>query len=269
MNKPTLSIILPSIRPYNLERLYSSILEATIDSFELIVVGPYSLPRELEMYPNIKVFRDWGSPTRASQIGACLAEGKFLTWMADDGIYLPNSIDECISVLFEKEKALAIGEINYNIVSVKYIEGNTGSFSVSTQPDSFYKLNNAYPKSKNIKNEAYILNAGFLSRELFELFGGWDCQFEACPMAHADLAARFQYNNYCNIILLDKYVLKCDHLSERNGDHGPIHDAQIFSDTTKYIKKWDSKYINTHIDMSNWKDSPAIWERRFGTKNIN
>lgn len=269
MEKPLLSIILPSIRPYNLERLYDSILEATVNSFELIVVGPFSLPRELEKYPNIKIFRDWGSPTRASQIGACLAEGKFISWTADDAVYLPNSIDECLQILLDKEKDIGVGEFNYTVVSAKYLEGNSGSFSTPNQSDSYYKLNGAYPASPNISNDAYILNVGFMSRELFEFYGGWDCQFEACPMAHADLAARLQYNNACNLILLDKYVLKCDHMEGRSGDHGPICDAQTFGDAPKYINKWKQNYITPIIEMNNWKDADMLWERRFGINKTN
>lgn len=258
MQRPTLSIILPSIRPYNLERLYSSILDATTDSFELIVVGPYSLPRELEKYPNIKVFRDWGTPTRASQIGATLAEGEYVTWAADDGVYLPNSIDNCLDVL-RNEKSIN------RVVSAKYLEGNSGSFSNNNQADSFYTLNSAYPNAPLINPYAYILNVGFMHRKLFEYFGGWDCQFEACPLAHADLAARLQMTTKIHVLLLNEYVLKCEHLSERNGDHGPVHDAQTLSDTQKYIEKWsNSEKCKAIIDMSNWKDSPMIWDRRFG-----
>lgn len=270
MNKPTLSIILPSIRPYNLERLYNSILEATTNTFELIVVGPYSLPRELEMYPNIKVFRDWGTPTRASQIGACLAEGKYITWAADDGVYLPDSIDKCIEKLHELEKE-EIAQPAYSCISAKYLEGNEGSFSVTNQPDSYYKLRNAYPVTPLIAEGWNILNVGFMSRQLFEDFGGWNCEYEACPMAHADLAARLQYMGV-KIELVDIKVLKCEHMPGRSGDHGPICDAQTTHDTEVYIRNMSDKdyfRCDSDVGMSNWKESPAIWERRFGTKNIN
>ena len=77
MEKPEISIILPGIRPYNWSKLYDSIVKSTTRRFELIVVGPYRPPDMLQndIY-NFKYVKDYGSPMRASNIGALLCEGR-------------------------------------------------------------------------------------------------------------------------------------------------------------------------------------------------
>ena len=69
---PELSIILPSIRPERLQKVYDSILKSTSAEFELIIISPYPLPESLEKYKNIKYVRDFGNPTRCHNIGLLL-----------------------------------------------------------------------------------------------------------------------------------------------------------------------------------------------------
>jgi hypothetical protein len=78
-SKMKLSIIMPAIRSDKWQKVYDSI---QLDfPWELIIVAPYdnhTLPRH-----NVKYIQDFGSPVRASCIGANLANGKYLTWIAD------------------------------------------------------------------------------------------------------------------------------------------------------------------------------------------
>jgi glycosyltransferase involved in cell wall biosynthesis len=59
--KPELSIILPSIRPQMLEKVYDSICDSTKSNFELVIVSPYLLPSYFETKRNVKYVRDFGS----------------------------------------------------------------------------------------------------------------------------------------------------------------------------------------------------------------
>src|SRR5690242_5525695 len=117
MNKPEISIVIPSIRKENIPSIYKSILSSTKRTFELIICGPNQLPQELEQYKNIKNIIDYGSPVRASQIAASLCEGKLITWSADDAIFLSDALDKNIDLLYQ------MGDNDKNIVVSKYFEG--------------------------------------------------------------------------------------------------------------------------------------------------
>jgi hypothetical protein len=101
--------------------------------------------------------------------------------------------------------------------------------------------------------------------KFFNSLGGWDCSFEACPMAHTDMACR-AYNQGAKVRLMDYPVLDCDHMPGTTGDHAPIHNAQLGHDEPYFRQRyfdpnWRKKYIGLQLD--NWKDSPNVWERRF------
>jgi hypothetical protein len=64
------SILIPAIRVNNWERMYQTILDACKEhTFELVLVSPFDLPESLKSKTNIKLIKDYGSPTRAAQIG--------------------------------------------------------------------------------------------------------------------------------------------------------------------------------------------------------
>jgi len=64
-----LSVILPGIRKANWEEFYKSVNRSFSDSFEIVIVSPYDLPENLKNYDNIKIIKDFGSPSRCQQIG--------------------------------------------------------------------------------------------------------------------------------------------------------------------------------------------------------
>jgi len=193
MNKPDVSIIIPSIRPHKLVGVYESILDATKkNNFEIIVVGPYQLPKELESKVNIKFIKDYGSPVRASQLGAIVAEGEVLTSISDDAFMLEDSMDIHLEILRN------LGGDPKNILITKYYEGqlenilgkpflmeNREHRSIigknispghSTQQDRYYKINNAAcTRSPHLPEDWWIFNVVYIYRSFFEELGGWDC----------------------------------------------------------------------------------------------
>lgn len=50
-----------------------------------------------------------------------------------------------------------------------------------------------------------------------------------------------------------------------SGDHGPIHFAQTEHDEDLFKKIWDDPENEERIviDIDDWKNCPALWERRF------
>ena len=260
MEKPEISIILPGIRPYNWSKLYDSIVKSTTRGFELIVVGPYRPPDMLQnnIY-NFKYVKDYGSPMRASNIGALLCEGKLVTWVADDAVLLPESLDKNIDLLY------TMGDDTKNVVVAKYYEGDDHD-DKPLQPDRYFKVNGAdCTRSPFLSDDWWLFNVAIMHRSFFDSLGAWDCSFEACPMGHTDLAIRAQHAG-ANVAMSEFPLLDCGHMPGTTGDHAPIHYAQLGHDTPRFQQRYrDPEWANkpTKIDINNWKDSPTIWKRRF------
>lgn len=248
--KPKLSIVLPAIRTHKWEGVYNSI---QLDfPWELIIVSPYDLPQAL-VKPNVKYFKDWGSPVRASCIGANLAEGRYLTWAADDGLFFPDTVKKAVNVLDN--------DINGRLVVVtKYLEACN-----EVHPDWYYQLTVAYPKTPYIPDNWLIFNTAFMHTDYYQTLGGWDCRFETTAVSHADLAARAQRDG-CSTVLLQDPMLNCEHMPGASGDHGPIMYGHIQNDEPLYKSIYGSPdcVSRTHIDVNNWKKAPMVWGRRFG-----
>lgn len=248
--KPEVSIILPAIRKEKWIKHYNSIFSSTKKSFELIIVSPYSLPQELEDLTNIKFIKDFGSPVRAQQIAANFVEGKYVTWSADDGLFVENAIDNVLDILQDSSDYKTV-------VTCKYAEaGNQIS-------DKELKLNFAYPNCKNIDPSWLIFNAAIMHTKFFNELGGYNCCYETTAFSHADLAARAQHNG-ANVIVYNQDILKCEHMPDTTGDHAPIHYAHTLHDQPLYTQKYNSDDIfSKSVMLDNWKEAPSIWSRRF------
>lgn len=257
--KPDISIIMPGIRPQNWVRAYNSILSSTNRSFELIIVSPFPLPPELQPLSNVKYVKDFGNPTRASQIGALLIEGKYVfPTMADDAVFIPGAIDANLDELVK------MGDSDKNVVVCKYSESQGFSEKERYQPDSYYRMVNAYPVSPLIvPPDWWIFNTVFIHRAFFERLGGYDASFETACMGHADLAIRAQKDGA--VVKMTEFpILQCDHIPS-GGDHTAIEEATGYADSPKFREKFskplDSLVIN--IPTDNWKNAQSIWSRRF------
>lgn len=255
---PKLSVIVPGIRPGNWKRLYDSIIAATKEEFEVIFVSPYPLPKALQGISNVKWIEDWGTPIRAQQIGLVACTGDYISWAADDGYYYPGSIDLAFK---------SLGNAHYQTLVVgKYYEGSENPFMNSIK---YYYINTHNgSRSRYIENDCLMVMVGIVSRQLLLELGGWDCQFEVCPMAYNDLSVRFK-NYGCSFIFQEEIMFRCSHMPGHLGDHGPIHDAQTQHDEPlfRFIYNNRDALTRSKIDINNWQKVPARWERRFGVAN--
>jgi hypothetical protein len=255
-----ISVLCPGIRVNNWQRLYESIKTAFSGTFELVIIGPYGLPPELKNIDNIRHIEDWGSPIRCQQIGLLSCKSDYITWAADDGIFCPGSLDLAYKTLN--------GLTEKNLVMGKYIEGDTDDINspMSMRKDAYYVLSNHDASMcKHLPQGFYMLNVGLIPRSLLFTFGGWDCQFEVCPMAYNDLALRLQ-NAGVNFLIQDEIMFKCGHMPGHEGDHGPIHDAQIKHDqpifNSIYCRR--DSIDRMRININTYSESPERWRRRFG-----
>lgn len=262
-----LSILVPGIRSENWVNLYSSTEKScTKYSFEIIFVGPYELPEELLKKENIKYYQDFGSPIRCKQIALFHSIGQWITWASDDGLFLPNTLDDTLSLCTDINK----------VIYCKYSKDNTklyyddetcfilqnrnytgiSEFGKKYQLDNMSKLTFLY-------NPTFILDCAIINSIILKKIGGWDSSiFETQHIANADLSARlfklgvgfgFQNNkviHYSNI--------------ESNEDI-PVKSAQYQNDEPKFVILYSlTKYIDRiYLDIENWERSPKIWDRRF------
>lgn len=252
-----LSVIVPSIRPGNLKRLYESVKNAFCGEFEFIVIGPYALPKYFADKENVVYIHDLGSPVRAMQIGICEAKGDFVLWgMADDGYLYPAIVDFALTELENADpRSVYIG---------KYYEGSENPFMNSRK---YYQINtHDGSRSRFIPQDCLMFMVGVIPRQLLLETGGLDCTlFEALPMAFNDISVRMS-NMGVNFIFRDAIMFRCSHMPGHLGDHGPIHDAQVDFDQPKFLRIYNDQASidRKEIPIDNWKQAPARWERRFG-----
>lgn len=240
-----LSVIVPGIRTQNWKRLYDSV---GIDDFEMIFVGPNPPVEEM---PNSIFIQDYGTPIRCQQIGLLACKGEYVTWAADDGFFLEGALQKALSLVGPNK-----------IVMGKYYEGDGNESEMGKTV--YYRLNYHGATYSPFIGESLGLNVGLISRELLLEVGGWDCQFEVCPMAYADLAIRLQ-RKY-KFIIQNEVMFKCGHMPGTTGDHGPIHYAQTEHDEPLYHQIYNNPSCleRYKIDLDNWKNAPEKWTRRFG-----
>lgn len=251
-----LSIVCPGIRPGNWKTLYDSILLAFSGNFELIFLSPNELPPELKGKPNVRLIKTFRNPIACQQWGLVESKGKYFTWVADDAIYLPGSLDDAWKLLEGKDyKTFVIGR--YIEGSHNFLESKMDTIIYYTQ---HYHFGNKVP---GLPKEAYIFNVGLATTQLMKEMGGWDAEnFEVCPMSCQDLSVRLQKFG-AKPIVQEMLMLKCSHMPERTGDHGPIHDAQTQWDEPKYHQMHNKPNSRVKIDLMNYLKSPERWGRRF------
>ena len=260
MNKPDISIILPAIRQDNWDKLYDSILLACKKyTFELILCGPLPLTEKLQLLENVKYVKDLGCPTRASNIAGLLAEGKLITWIADDGVMLEDSLDLNIELLY------SMGDFYKNVVIVKYFEGPDGT-KKDEQLDSYFYVWNTVIRSPYVPPRWVTFNNPIMYRKFYDEMGGLDVSYESCPMAHIDFGIRCQVAGAKTTISPTPF-LDVGHMPEETGDHKAIHRSQKNFDEPLIIKKYHNP--NWPVDnplvlsIDTWKLVPSKWLRRF------
>ena len=204
------------------------------------------------------------NPVRASQLASLVAEGKFLTWAADDGVYLEGALDRTIDYLENKPNKSIKDVVINNYFEDGTLACPTPNTTLAAESEDFLRLKVAYPYGSFIPDDWYIFNVATMYTEFFYELGGYDCRFEACPFAHSDLAARAQRSD-AEVHVHNEAMLDCEHMPGTTGYHAPVHFAQLTHDQQLYSEIYDDpQSVNrTNIDLENWRLAPSVWERRF------
>ena len=254
-----LSVILPSIRVYNLLNFYEKLEESISHSFELIIIGPYEPPHQLLEYDEVTYIKDHGCPSRCQQIGLVHATGEYITWGADDGFFLENKLTEAIDFLDANKTSAK------DIVTCKYTEGSGANMSQEMFKDLYYKINHANGlRSEHIPDDYWILNVGVVDTAYAKELGGWDTQFEVTTISHMDFAVRAQHDG-ASFFMLPEPIFSCAHMPGTSGDHAPVHYSHVEHDEPLFrnIYAHPGSKNRTNIKLNNWEQSPPVWRRRF------
>jgi hypothetical protein len=254
MNKYDLSIILPSIRTELLVQFHESI-QHSVDSysFELIVIGPYPLPDELQDVHNIKYIKDFGSPSRCVQMASMFAEGKYITWSSDDALYTKESLRNCINLLDNSSEKDGI--------IVRYWEAVDRKGQLPE--DSYWTAwTHADQRLPGIPKDYMCCPVGMYNLQYFQKIGGLDCSFHHVNMNAHSLAFRVQ-NAGGKMMLSPDCVMECDFDNLRNSLHQPLDYAYLRNDKPKFQQMYSSPWNKEHIkiDYDNWKNADVVWSR--------
>jgi len=254
MTQPALSIMMPGIRVSKWEGVYNSIKESTTRSFELIIISPYALPESLQKAPNVKYIKDYGNLIRCYNMGLLLAEGLYMTFCADDGLFAKGALDTLIN-----DFELLPHNIK-NIFNAKYTEDG------DDHDENYFRINRGITASPFIQNNWYILLQPLMYTEYFYELGGLDYRFEVIPMAVIDFAIR-AYRDGAIVQFKNINIQHCTWLGVEGheGDHGPVHDGQVLNDIPLYQQIHNNPELVTRIklNITDWKKAPSVWERRF------
>ena len=269
--KKDVSIVIPSIRPQNLIKVYNAAaIACKRHTFELVIPSPYLIPEELMRTGNVKFLHTYQNPTIAFQIAALLCDAEYIYNTTDDGLIQEDVIDLAIDMFQDLNK--------YDAINMMYDEG-------VLDPDTLELLN---PNHNHFSDQYWFARShgdlrlpgisdkwklcihAFMNLDYFYELGGFDCEYEYLNHPIHDLAFRIQaYGG--KIVNSPKTALYCSHLPGHLGDHGPVNDAQLGPDLIRFNSIYsDPQAITSRIILNydHWKNKPSIWTRRFKTSPL-
>lgn len=252
-----LGIVVPSIRPESIRRLYDSVAGATKGlRVKFIVVGNYRPDFECTYLNSL------ASPNHCVQ--QCIVElagdCEYVKWSTDDAVYFEDALSELVLSLKETSSSFGV---------VKYTEdGPPGD--PSGKDDIYYTAvtHDDLRKLPGVKPQYKIAPVSVYKRQHFIALGGLDCQYEHINLSTHDLAFRAQE---CGLvpIISSRVIMHCDSDSASE-DHRPLDVAHFQNDYPIFSGKYQNVLSagQIKIDVNNYKSQPSIW-RRFNAITTN
>lgn len=250
-----LSILITGIRTNRWVELYNSILLGIKRySFETIFIGPKPLPEDLLKYKDIKYIKDNGSPSRTTQMSVALAEGKYITILADDSIVYEDSLDLCMDLLLNNNP-------DKDLIACRHVQ--TRNYSGIPEPgisqlDEGWWL--AYQhtvlRQKYVDPSWRITCNPLMSLAYYKELGGLDCRFHHVNFNVHDLTYRAQMNG--SKVHLSPTIVANTPIHTERPSTDPLMIASMNNDEPLYISTW-SQPREIKIDFDNWKESPRNW----------
>ena len=254
-----ISIVIPAIRQPKWFNLYQSIVKSCKKyEWELILISPFDLPEELKEYKNIKLVKDYGSPTRCLQLGIFEANGKLFYHTTDDALCYEDAIDEAIDFYHSK------GSYKKDVINMMYREGE--NYSGDSMPDGYWHAWFHEPlRLIGIPRHYKLSLHHLLNTDYLIELGGYDCSYQHANFSLHDLMFRIQHDGG-QIYNAPRDITTCDHSPARSGDHAAVNDSHIENDLPLFQKTYSQQDVlknRIKIDINNWTNADSIWKRRF------
>lgn len=246
-----ITFLIPGIRTNRWKVLYDSLhLACKNYKWELLLVSPFELPDELKDKDDVRLIRDRGQVSRCVQIGVPEVKSELFYIGMDDTVYVEDSFDEAIKKYDEYAD-------ESTIMQCTYTEGG------HSQPNHYWStaFHDAF-KLTGINQLWKTATQPILHRDYFIELGGFDCRWEYMDKPMHDFMFRAQRNG-SEIIYSPGTVGITDWWPDHQGDHGPVHDAEVLHDFPIFNEVWGENNERVKIDYDNWKDTPDVWKRRF------
>lgn len=227
----------------------------------MVIISPYPLPDALKQHNNITHILEYGSPVRASQIGALACTGKLISFPCDDGVFIPGGFDQAID-LYNSTCTHKDG------IVIRYQEGS--GMNAPSFPESYWVARNHLPGHLHIEHDWKIAPQPMLSLDYYKEIGGVDCTaFECMAFATHDLCYRMQRAGG-KFYLSPIDVMNCDNYGATGADHAPIYYGQTSHDQPEFFRMYADPAVHgrTTISLDTWKAVPDVWNRRWKEKGV-
>jgi len=243
-----LSIIVPTIRPHNLRELWASTAKAINGRYpwEMVAIGP----KNLDFVDGAGLWRfiqDEGSPCHCQQRALLDCIGEYVTWAADDGIWLPGSLDrdwtdDAILCKYMEGKP-NLHDARWEqmdrwlrlVVNI-YSRGAVGLNPDMVSLDRFWTI--GYHQGAAVKSmppESWCLCLGIIKQSVLLDVGGWNEDYETTGQGTVDLGLRLQKAGY-KFTVWQHIVQALGY--EPKGDEGSVMKAAYEDDMAKYKSYW-------------------------------
>ncbi len=256
MNNPKISIILSSIEPNVWPNLYNQIKKSVGEfTFEVVAVGPFFPPKEIENIGNFIFLRSFACPSVCLQMGASIARGEFITWLPSDCMVFENTLAESIRFLETKNKNDAL--------TILYSEGINLSGSQHLDPIYWVARTHADLQLKWVKEGWKIAPIFMMNLEYFKELGGLDCAFEHINLNTHSLMFLLQSKD--GVVYSSPNRVFASNWKPWGFPKGPIQLAYEENDAPLFKKMYDGDEnpLTRKVDFDNWRNADSIWKRRF------
>lgn len=249
-----LSVIVSGIRVDKWGALLRQLKQSCGDlKYEVIFSGPF-VPEDFNVI-RCEFVRDFGTPSRAFQKAAALANGKVICQCPDDSILLGNGLEQAYNSIKDDRKKVCI---------VRYNEG--ANYSGQEFPRAYWNIK-YHPRLNACVAVKPEWDAGpwfMMDYSYFKEMGGVDCRFEHLNLNVNDLIYRV-YRDGGSTVMSPTVVAALNW--ENTGEEVPLVQAFLKNDLPLLEKLYASEeqvqQNPLKIDFDNWKETPKFWFRKW------
>ncbi len=202
---PLVSVILPTYkRPDYFREALNSVINQTFSDYEIIVIDdgtPGDENKEIcDAFPKVKYHKitNSGGPIIPRNTGLALAKGKYIAFLDDDDIWLPEKLSLQVDTL---ENNPDYGLV-HGYCKVIDNEGNKTGEIVGRLRDS--RLKHGYVFDRMVGNFTVMLSSALIKKEIIEKTGPFD---ESIPAAGEDMEFFTRIAFYTQFFYLDRPLL--------------------------------------------------------------